>query len=161
MNDIRRISPPLRALPLLAALALGCAPGGPGTGTGADEIAAHRAQWVAQRPAAYVYELQRSCFCPPDALGPVRIRVQGTTVVSRVYVESGDTVRPPFAELFPTVDGLFDLLDDAVDRKADQITVTWSTDAGYPLDAFIDYIFAAADEEQGFHVSAVPVAPGG
>ena len=49
-----------------------------------------------------------------DRLGPVRVTVVGADVTSRVYVDSGDPVDPQMEDLFPTVDGLFEVLLDAL-----------------------------------------------
>ena len=87
--------------------------------------------------------------------------VDGANVVSRTYTDGGEPVDSSLAGLFPAVDGLFDLLDDAVARGAVQVSVTWATEGGLPLDAFIDYAANVADEEQGFRIVGVPTDTGG
>jgi hypothetical protein len=143
------------------ALLLGCADAGPHPGAVAREIDVHRALWAAARPAAYVYEVERVCFCAPAGRGPVRVVVDGANVVSRTYTDGGEPVDSSLTAFFPAVDGLFDLLDDAVARGAVRVSVTWAPEGGLPLDAFIDYSENIADEEQGFRIVAVPAASGG
>lgn len=149
----------LRALlPILTALFAACADAGPELDARRREVATHRASWEAGRPAAYVYELERVCFCGEEARGPVRMLVNGSDVVSRTYVATGAAVPSAFAQLFPPVDGLFDILDDALDRGAATVQVTWDDASGLPLEAFIDYAENIADEELGFRIVAVPQA---
>lgn len=150
---IRRVLP---AAGLLALVLSACSDLGP-TGEGlAAEIAAHRALWEERRPSAYVYEVERVCFCPVEARGPVRVRVRDAQVLARAYVATGAPVSGELERLFPGVEGLFDVLEDAVARNADQIRVEWDLESGAPLDLWIDYDGTTADEEQGFRIVAEP-----
>jgi hypothetical protein len=141
---------------MLAAFAGGCADQGPRTGTLEGEIAANRALWEATRPASYTYDLEHVCFCGVEGRGPVRVVVQNGVVVARTYVDTGESVQASFVEVFPSVDGLFDVLSDAVRRRAYDVRVTWGSGTGLPLDFFIDYSANIADEEQGYRIVDPP-----
>ena len=143
------------ALALLA-VAAGCGDVGPEVGGLAGDVARQRQIWEARRSDRYVFELERQCFCAEDARGPVRITVDGSRAVSRVYTGSGREVAVAFADLFPTVDGLFDVLEDALERSADRVDVTWDPVSGAPSSFFIDYSLGMADEELGFRILAGP-----
>lgn len=144
----RTVTVAAMALALATSTGCGVAPGdGP---IGALERA--RAQWVRARPQGYRYGVQRNCFCIDEARGPVYVTVSGEAVVGRAYVDGGDAVPEPYRDLFPSVDGLFDLLRDALERDAYRVTVTYDPDTGVPLDLFIDYEAMVADEELGFAV---------
>lgn len=117
------------------------------------DLEVNRQRWEQVRPESYSMVLQRLCFCTEAGLGPVRIQVVGTTATERVYVDSGDPVPETLAPFFPTVDGLFDVLVDAMDRDAHQIQVTYDGDTGIPVDIWIDYQANVADEEQGYQVT--------
>ena len=78
--------------------AAGCTDLGP-EAVALTDLAEARERWEEERPASYVYEVERLCFCPIEAIGPVRVKVQGSAVVERVYVDSGATVPPGMAEL--------------------------------------------------------------
>lgn len=148
---------------LLAATALaapGCGDLGPDSGDLRDEVARHRSRWEAGRPADYAYVLERLCFCGEEARGPVRLRVDGPDVLSRVYVTGGGSVSEDLAPWFPAVDGLFDVIDDALDRDAHQIQVTWDDETGLPMELWIDYEVNIADEEQGYRIVEVPAPVG-
>jgi hypothetical protein len=141
---------------LLAALAAGCSDQGPHVGALEREIAANRALWEANGPSSYVYDVERLCFCGVEALGPVRVVVENGVAVGRTYVATGEVVPASFADLFPSVDGLFEVLTDAVQRGAADVRVTWGSGNGLPLDFFIDYSVNIADEEQGYRIVDPP-----
>ncbi|MSR20183.1 MAG: hypothetical protein EXR91_04285 [Gemmatimonadetes bacterium] len=112
-----------------------------------------RARWDGARPSSYVFAEERLCFCGPESRGPVRVRVQGTVAVERVYVDSGDPVPAAMADQFPTVDGLFDIVASALAGDAHEVRVTYDPVLGVPTDFWIDYLEFAADEELGMRVT--------
>lgn len=134
---------------------VGCSDQGPG-GDLTREIARNRALWSQARPDSYRYTLELRCFC--GYRGPVEVRVQGQSVVSRTAVDGGEPVPEALVSSFPAVDGLFDFLEDAVARDAHQIQVLWDPATGVPLEAWVDYDEAIADEEMGFAVVSLPTA---
>lgn len=145
-----------RRAPLLALLlsTLGvatCDVSGPGLSE-LHELSTNRARWSRVGPDAYSYAVRRLCFCAGPALVAVRVTVLEDGTVERVYVETGEEVPEELQELFPTVDGLFDVLADAFDRNAHSVEVTYDPSSGAPLDIFIDYRENVADEELGFDV---------
>lgn len=124
--------------------------------TGApDELAANRALWEANGPAAYTYVLQWQCFCPEEYTGPARISVEGGAVVASTYVSTGEPTSVFDAR---TIDGLFDFLAAAYARGADQVTVTYDEALGHPTQAYADYDLGADDEEMGFVVTELTAA---
>jgi len=48
---------------------------------------------------------------------------------------------------------MFALIQDAIDREADKITVTYDETLGYPTAINIDYSVMMADEEQSYTYS--------
>jgi hypothetical protein len=113
-------------------------------------------RWDREGPAAYVYAVERLCFCPVESIGPVRVWVNGN-VVSREYVDTGDPVPPSMEPLFPTVEGLFDILREAYADDAYEVQVTYDDELGFPADFWIDYNEMTADEELGMRVRERPV----
>ncbi len=112
-----------------------------------------RERWENARPSAYEFAVERMCFCGVESRGPVRLRVQGTTAVERVYVDSGAPVAAELGEWFPTVDGLFDMLASALESDAHEVRATYDPVLGVPVDIWIDYMEFAVDEEQGMRVT--------
>ena len=116
------------------------------------EIAAQRAKWDARRIEDYQLTLSRSCFCAPEGAGLVVLSVLEGQPVEWLYFLSGDPVAPQWQAMFPTVDGLFDFLEDAIDRGAEEIEVAFDADLGLPTMVRVDYRLAAVDEEIGYEV---------
>jgi len=118
-----------------------------------DELARNRELWARIGPSAYEYGLERLCFCGEASRGPIRVTVEAGVVVERVYVRSGEPVPGSLDDLFPVVDGLFDILEDAFEQDAFQIDVTYDPETGVPIDFRIDYAENIADEELGYTVT--------
>jgi hypothetical protein len=115
-----------------------------------SELNANRQKWEAQRLSDYTYRFRQLCFCPQEITAEVWIHVEGDEVVSATFVVSGEPVGQPRLVELRTVDGLFDYLQDAIDREAHTIEATFDQAMGYPTHAAIDFIENAVDEEQAF-----------
>lgn len=151
----------MRRLLLLAALGaaaagVACSDLGPGGDDLLGDVADQRRAWESWRPQAYVYEVERLCFCGVEARGPVRVHVVAERVVAQEYVDGGGALAQDASTWFPDVDGLFDILEDAVRRDAHQVQVTWDPVSGAPLDFWIDYDVNVADEELGYRIVGAP-----
>ena len=116
------------------------------------EIAAQRVKWAAKRIDDYQLTFSRGCFCPPEGAGLVVLTVLEGEPVEWLYFLSGDPVAAEWQAVFPTVDGLFDFLEDAIDRGAEEIEVAFDPDLGLPTTVRVDYRLAAVDEEIGYEV---------
>lgn len=117
------------------------------------DLERNRELWEATGPATYVYGVERLCYC--GMRGPARVTVENGEVVSVVLVEAEEDLplSEATAELFPGVDGLFDILEDAIERNAHAIDVTYDPRNGVPLEFFIDYLENAVDEELGMRIT--------
>ena len=141
---------------LLAALALSsCSLFGP------DEkhtnLDAARQRWEAQRLTTYSYVAQRLCFCAAE-LFPARIVVEDGAVKAVHDPQTGEPLRLPDGRLaleaepaaYRTIEGLFDLVEEARRAEADQLDVTYHPTYGYPTEISIDYVRGMADDEVTF-----------
>ena len=159
MNIMRIARGSLLLSAAVATLSLaGCDDERPGTQQ-LRELSSAQARWARVGPDDYRYAVRRRCFCGAEAIGPVRVTVSEGEVAARRYVESGEPVPEALAPLFPTVDGLFQILIEAFEGGAFRIDVVYDPETGVPLDVFIDYEENVADEELGFEVTEV-VTPG-
>ena len=121
-----------------------------------EELVQNRELWEAQGFTDYQVEFRWNCFCPPDYTAPVIITVtHAGRIDSVVFAQGGLPVDPRVSGDYPTVDGLFGLIQDAIDRNAVHISVAYHETLGYPLSASIDYDRRIADEERGFQVTGV------
>ncbi len=156
-----RLAAPVALLGLCAALASACSDVGPENDGLLQDIANHRAMWESKRPPAYVYELKRWCDCPDEARGPVSVRVQGVTVVGRVYTPTGAPLTAGLESAFPSVDGLFDLLEAAARKNPWSVNINWDPEAGFPRDLYVDFKSNVIHDEVSYQVVVPPTpAPG-
>jgi hypothetical protein len=113
-----------------------------------------RLKWERTRPAAYTVTVARLCYCLIEVVGPAIVSVRDGVVESRTYVANGAAVSPAYAEYFPTIDGLFEVIEDARRQRADAIDVTYDPAFGFPTVISIDYIRAAADDEIAYRATS-------
>ncbi len=96
------------------------------------ELVAARARWAQRGPTTYRMTVVRSCECLPKMSGPVVLTVTNGTVEQRVYERGGTPVPPSYAELFPSVDGLFARLEAMLHQAGTVVTVRYDPTLGYP-----------------------------
>ncbi len=113
------------------------------------ELEQARQRWQAADLGEYQMTLQRMCFCPsPDYTGPFEVTVRDGDVSSvrlggaRVDAERG-----------VSVEALFALIDEAYERGAVEVALSFHPELGYPTSIGIDYDRQMADEEIGYRVS--------
>ena len=128
---------------LLASLACGDS-----TGPEADRLSEQRALWEALGLEDYTYDVQRVCFCAFRE--GVRVTVVEGFVTGAVDIDTGDVLEPHEVQWYLTIDGLFDLLQNAYDQNAHDVQVEFDASRGYPTRIYIDYSEMIADEELGF-----------
>ena len=83
---------------------------------------------------------------------PVRITVTDGVVTARVYT-TGDPVDSSLIDRFPSIEGLFDIAKDAVDRGAASVQVDYDVRFGYPVRIAIDNLAHAVDDEVTYLVA--------
>jgi hypothetical protein len=110
-------------------------------------IGAARTRWAANGTPSYDITVSRSCECTAEMAAPVIVSVRNGSVQSRTYVASGAAVSPTFADLFPTVEGLFSIIDDAIEQRAAMLSVRYDPTYGYPVSISIDFNAVGADDE--------------
>ncbi len=117
------------------------------------ELDSHRDLWNDENITEYTYTLQITCFCPPEITQPVVVRVSQDSILSVVNAANGEPVDGSLLGNFYTVDDLFDVVQDAIDGEAQQLSVTYDADLHYPSSIVIDYDERAIDEELGLTAS--------
>lgn len=148
--EVRRVRGAARSGVLLLALA-GCAVTGPDEdGAARGELERARGQWAAQRVDDYRYTVRRLCFCLPEYTGPVVVTVRDGRAAERRYAEGGAAVGAEPSAYFPPVEGLFEVVEDAIERDAAVIDVDYHPQLGYPTRISIDYDQRIADEEVSY-----------
>jgi hypothetical protein len=103
--------------------------------------------WRRTAPRSYRYVFQQICFCAPPVTDPVVITVQDGLVTRVAKEATGAPVDEADLSRYPSIDGLFQRIQDAIDAHADEIGVSYDPALAYPRDAFLDPSHNIADEE--------------
>jgi hypothetical protein len=147
-------------LALLAALAAGC---GLFTKSEIDEererLEENRERWQSRGPASYSYVFRRICFCAPSATNPVVIQVRQREVISVRYEDPGAPVDPSLLSLYPTVEGLFAIIENAIDQDAEVVQARYDPTLGYPTSIALDGSSMIADDESTITASGLGPLP--
>ena len=112
-----------------------------------------QSRWERNSLRAYTYTTSWQCFCLPEYLASVNVEVEGGQVTSIAFADPQFTGEVPDQHRFTTIDGLFQILQEAHDHPAHSIRAEYDEQLGYPVETFIDYEATMADEERGFMVS--------
>lgn len=125
------------------------------SGTTTTNLAEARAKWRSQAPARYEYTLRRSCFCVDTR--PMRVTVN-RGVVESVRPE-GSSSPIPAAERasYPSIEGLFDLVDEEIRRPASDVRATYDSARGFPIEIFLDIWAMVADDEVFYEIGNIRV----
>jgi len=115
-------------------------------------------KWQKVNASHYIYTLQRSCFCPPESRKPMRIRVNNNKI-KLVLLVPENIEKPTNFTGAKTVDELFTLIEQAMQRKAASIKVSYDPRFGYPSNITIDYDKRMADEEVYYKASGMRLLP--
>lgn len=107
----------------------------------------NRNLWNQRNISNYRYTLSNSCFCLPDARGPVVIEVRNGQTTSITSVATDQPVDPQLFFAYDTIPKLFDVIQDAIKRRAYSLNVRYNPRLGYPTQLDIDYSSQIADEE--------------
>lgn len=145
----------LLELAMLAGMAAACSD--PVSGQ-QRELDSNRDLWRGENITEYTYTLQITCFCPPEITQPVVVRVSQDSILSVVGAASGQPVEGSLIANFYTVDDLFEVVQDAIDREAHQLSVTYDADLHYPISIVIDYDERAVDEELALTASQLKLS---
>ena len=110
-----------------------------------NQLDEQRQIWANQHVTDYTFRQQRLCFC--GFIAPVEITVQGGAITKIVVVETGEELDVAQFTVYDTAEGLFALVEDALDRDAHTLQVTYDATFGYPSNITVDYRENVADDE--------------
>lgn len=125
----------------------------------AEALDRNRSRWEARGPRSYEYVLERLCFCPPESRGPYLVRVEDGEVAAVLDPATGEPVDPEDDRWIVSLDGLFDVIVDALERDAHELRVEYDPELGFPAEIFIDYRKQVIDEEVGFEARDLTPLP--
>lgn len=142
----RRLLAALALLPLAAA----CLIDPYGSRQSQRELNASRQRWESHQIDDYQYVVEIGCFCPPEVIQPAVVVVRDDTVASVTYVADSQPAPDWAAERFPTVDGLFDVIQQAINREAVELQVSYDRTYSYPRTISVDFRRNTADDETAY-----------
>ena len=123
-----------------------------------EQLNHNRSKWTSKNIKDYQYTFNWSCFCPPEHNKAVIISVRNGVLASIKYADGSGAVDKSKYPNYRTIDGLFEFVQDAINRKAYRMTVSYDTNLGYPASASIDYDQRIADEEKSFKAEGLVAA---
>ena len=121
------------------------------------ELDQSRKKWMSQMVSNYQFNFRWICFCALEFMAPVNIAVRKNRIDSAAFVEDDVPVAIEGLKRYRTIEGLFDLLQEGIDKNAHSILVDYHPELGYPIDGWIDYEAAIADEELGFEIQRLTI----
>lgn len=110
-------------------------------------------RWISAGYTSYDYIIVHDCYCVTEGI-PVEVSVRDDRVVAVRYADTGTPLATDLALQYRDIDGLFQLIDDALTRNAYSIDARYNSSYGFPRDVFIDYEQRVVDEEFGFRIVA-------
>ncbi len=162
MHTLYRMILLCATLPLL----LGCIPidsvikpdDEPGLTDIQSKLDQNRRQWASKMVSDYQFNFRWSCFCAPEYIDPVNISVRENRIDSAAYAIGGVPIPVEVAvKRYLTIEGLFDFLQEGIDKNAHSISVEYHSELGYPVKASIDYEEYTIDEELGFEIYSLSI----
>jgi hypothetical protein len=107
----------------------------------------NRYLWNRTNISNYRITVSNSCFCTAESRGPVVITVRNGAITSVTLVATGQAVDPQLFQRYGTITSLFNVIQDAINRKAFSLDVRYDPKLGYPTQISVDYDSRIADEE--------------
>ena len=151
-----------RALRLAAVVCLAVLPGACRGNLSPSELRGRRSEfnvartrWSARGPANYRYQFQYLCFCPASLVTPVEIQVREGRVMAVLDPSTGRPAPAAPGRPTPTVEELFAVVQQALDRDVDWMDVQYDPVLGYPAVIRIDPDTRMADEEQSYFAGSL------
>jgi hypothetical protein len=111
-----------------------------------DALNSAKAIWESRALNRYSFGYQRTCFCPPEYTVPLLVQVENNEVTGMVG-RDGESILPDVAMFVPTIEGIFDQIQDAISQNASMINVAYDGDYGYPASVYVVYDGRIADGE--------------
>ncbi len=110
-----------------------------------EELKENRQLWRSQQIENYQYIYQQRCFCPLPSNEPLKVSVKNDKITQVVNLNNNQVITD--LTLPKTIEELFNIIKDAIQRNADEILITYDPTLGYPTRVEIDYQKILADDE--------------
>ena len=111
------------------------------------EVFTNKDKWLSHGIEQYQIEMQKICFCAPDAVRLMIFSISDNEIKDVRYADSGDVVDPSYYSQFNTIEGMFDLVAQALDKNPANIAISYDEEYGYIKELTVDYQQNIADDE--------------
>jgi hypothetical protein len=118
-----------------------------------SELEENMEKWAESGIEDYRFRFQRLCFC--ISVDVFLVEVVDGEIVSATVADTGEEPHPAVVDQILTIDSIFAAIQDAMDRDAHSLSVTYHETLGYPTEVDIDYLENAIDEEMSYRASDV------
>ena len=120
--------------------------------TSTAQLQRNKQLWAKQNISNYRFTVHRTCFCSMESMQPVNIEVRNGKVTSIVpAIDALSFNREDFTS-HDSIAKLFDVIEDAIAKEAEDLLVTYHPTLGYPTQISINYAAFTADDEISFTV---------
>lgn len=113
----------------------------------AGDLDQNRAKWSALSLQSYQYNFRRSCCGSEDKREVIILYTNGQKSV--MYA---DDLTTPQDTIYPSIEELFDIIQDAIDKEETRLIVEYHPQFGYPTLISRDPIPAAIDDDISYWV---------
>jgi hypothetical protein len=101
------------------------------------QLRTHEALWSEHGASSYAVQIERRCLC--DDPYEVELEVVDGEIVSGVHVFSRDALTPAELAEQLALGDLFDVVEDALDRRVAGVSVSYDPQIGYVRQLYVDY----------------------
>ncbi len=128
---------------------------------GDTDVTTNLEKWQNSKAENYTITIDRLCYCP-QGFYPANVVVEKDTVKHALNPDTNEPIPidsltnsniTVYSELYPTVNELFEIIKDALQRDAEKLDVTYNDEIGYPEKIDIDYSRGVADDEITYIIS--------
>ena len=116
-----------------------------------DRLNTNKKLWSKSTLKNYSFVVRKSCFCPD--LKKKFVEVKNSKVSSVKYIPSNEILTQEAINKEKVIPDYFSFIQDAIDREAHDINVTYNSTYGYPEKIKIDYTQKAVDEEMYYEIT--------
>ena len=117
------------------------------------EVQANKDKWLSHDIKKYQIEMQKICFCAPDAVRMMIFQVEDNEIKDVRYADSGDAVDPGHYNELNTIEGMFALVEQSLEKNPADIVISYDQEYGYIKELTVDYQENIADDEFTFIAS--------
>ena len=113
----------------------------------ASKLKLQKQIWSEQGITDYQIEMQKLCFCAPNAVRLMVFEIKDNKIESVRYADSNEEVNPELYSEYNTIDGLFMLAEQALAKDPADINIVYDDKYGYIREYTVDYQENIADDE--------------